>query len=1126
MAESSTSTHRSALSGLSIFLSHSGAQKNFVEQLCVDLESCNRSVFFDKRSDSLPKGEPFPQHIFDAIQECQVGVVVLSEEFFSSKWPMLELVAMSKRMRLGNSRLRIMPIFLSMSPVECRDVTNHGRWLSTWCEWAQEDKRMDVEEWKEAVKLLGPMNGFVYKEGLGEVKFRKEIVKEICKVVRPTTTWDDSHVEGGSRLCKIICDKLDTMQACTQARVVGVYGVGGVGKTTLCKSLCNHLFREYEGKVCHVELKEGGNKLELLRQVLRRLTYTSEKVLQGFSEDECYSLLKQNIIKQKVFIAIDNVFDSSKCLEEAGAYLKLNYSPNSVVVVTARSLDQLEMVKIEKTNCMEMPDLEKDEARSLFLYHATDAGRVQDAPEVEVGEEIIKRCLKKCYFGKGREGKHHYHPLALEVLGRQLVYNLEPWKVQLDELDAGDAFNQLRERESQHPIFSILRRSFDMLGDEDQLLFMDAALFNSQLEIDVLMWLSIVNGMSVNLVKQQLMGLKRKSVIEEVGDGTRGIGMHDLWREFAMMESRFGDRERQRWVYDVIDNRSLRSDEEGDVVGVRFSGGWLNLQRICVRRTERAWRHIMEAVRRQSVYDRNGLKSALQIFESCLSLSPMRSGHLNRLNCAMDSSAISWVELDFRSCTNVTVLKLVRPMLEVLDLSALQNLRSLEISLGESFHGRTQNYSPLPGVEVRGLGGLKNLVILLLDDIAHRSLWIGEISGLTRLQVLTLNCRNSGTSTERENRYPDLGRLWSLEHLTIRQFNNKAKSISGFSIRMRYLRILDLSDGSFSKCDGVGDLIALEELHLEWCNKLKELPTLQRLTKLRKLNIAYCCSIRALPGFGALIALETLYASYCSKLAHLPDLGNLIRLGTLNLRDSPVSKLLGLGNAVSLRSISRIAFEAIEDYDDLHMLMELQFVAVKGWGSAGLPCLSSLPNLKELRIHECKGVEVLTGLSNLTGLVRLTISRCNFKDMSCVGGLSKLQELHIYNCEELERLPNIHRLTRLESLQISCCSRLRIWECLIELSLLTGNRIQGNLIVDRYEGSSAFSKLIEVLKCNGLPVTELADERSFPHFKKLYLSESPKCFISVKGSKVAVRQDQVLSLCALITKRRELKYIF
>ncbi|KAG0601430.1 hypothetical protein M758_11G110200 [Ceratodon purpureus] len=134
---------------------------------------------------------------------------------------------------------------------------------------------------------------------------------------------------------------------------------------------------------------------------------------------------------------------------------------------------------------------------------------------------------------------------------------------------------------------------------------MDAALFNPQsdflnrwLRTDVLKWLSLVNGMDVNVVEQRLMGLKRKSVIEEVGDGTIwGVGMHDLWREFAMMETRIGDRERQRWVYDVIDSRSLKSDEEGDVVGVRFSGGWFNLQRICIGRTERAWEN-MKAVRR------------------------------------------------------------------------------------------------------------------------------------------------------------------------------------------------------------------------------------------------------------------------------------------------------------------------------------------------------------------------------------------------------------------------------------------------------------------------------------------------------------------------------------------------
>lgn len=55
---------------------------------------------FEKSRSSLPIGEPFPNLIFNAIEQCAVGVVVLLEEFFTkSKWLMLELVAMMKEIK-------------------------------------------------------------------------------------------------------------------------------------------------------------------------------------------------------------------------------------------------------------------------------------------------------------------------------------------------------------------------------------------------------------------------------------------------------------------------------------------------------------------------------------------------------------------------------------------------------------------------------------------------------------------------------------------------------------------------------------------------------------------------------------------------------------------------------------------------------------------------------------------------------------------------------------------------------------------------------------------------------------------------------------------------------------------
>lgn len=53
----------------------------------------------------------------------------------------------------------------------------------------------------------------------------------------------------------------------------GLYGSAGEGKTTLCKSLCNHFQMEYLGRVCHVELGKN-DRLASQKKVLRRLTRT------------------------------------------------------------------------------------------------------------------------------------------------------------------------------------------------------------------------------------------------------------------------------------------------------------------------------------------------------------------------------------------------------------------------------------------------------------------------------------------------------------------------------------------------------------------------------------------------------------------------------------------------------------------------------------------------------------------------------------------------------------------------------------------------------------------------------------------------------------------------------------
>jgi hypothetical protein len=210
--------------------------------------------------------------------------------------------------------------------------------------------------------------------------------------------------------------------------------------------------------------------------------------------------LKSHIVKERVFLALDNVLNESK--EQAKKYLKAktNFGAGSIILVTSRSIDQLLHLDVHKDNCFAMLDLELEEARSLFLGYA-------NLKEDEIDKNLLEKCIKRCYFFKGQSsasssplsGGYHYHPLALEVLGSEVGNFIRHDRTRQGAmLSRIDTFNLSRQKE--HPVFSILRSSFDSLKELDQLLFLHITLFipiryESMLAME---WLGMVHGKEAN----------------------------------------------------------------------------------------------------------------------------------------------------------------------------------------------------------------------------------------------------------------------------------------------------------------------------------------------------------------------------------------------------------------------------------------------------------------------------------------------------------------------------------------------------------------------------------------------------------------------------------------------------
>ncbi|GLU05073.1 hypothetical protein SLE2022_221930 [Rubroshorea leprosula] len=238
-------------------------------------------------------------------------------------------------------------------------------------------------------------------------------------------------------------------------------------------------------------------------------------------------------------------------------------------------------------------------------------------------------------------------------------------------------------------------------------------------------------------------------------------------------------------------------------------------------------------------------------------------------------------------------------------------------------------------------------------------------------------------------------------------------------------------------------LRSLVKLGIRGCEKLKYIPSLERLVSLKSVSIWGCNGLECLPsGLSACIALEELQICRCSNLVSIPEelkqLGSLIKLGIWEcgkLRRFPEEIL---GSLASLKALELGPFsEELQEFPNLSSTSSLEVLRLRGWGELlTLPHqIQRLTALGHLTITSFNGVEEAL-LGNLSCLKTLTIRDCT--RVGCLlGGLPSLEELEITECPNLvsfqRELKELHSLTVVGCRQfvgfleesLGCCTRLK-----------------------------------------------------------------------------------------------------
>ncbi|GKV09097.1 hypothetical protein SLEP1_g20643 [Rubroshorea leprosula] len=481
-----------------VFLSFRGedVRKTFLGHLYSALKKGGFSTYKD--DNELERGSDIAPSLLEAIEHSRIAIVVFSENYADSRWCLDELVKiLDCRDKLGQM---VLPVFFHVDP---SDVRNQRGIFGKAFACHQKVTMDKVERWKTALTNAANLAGFDLQSVNGyESRLIKKIIDDVWEKVHHTYPSDVDRLFGIDSPVKEIISllRLDS----TDVRFIGIYGMPGIGKTTVAKVIRNRISKDFDGnsllRLEDVQLgSRHGELVKLQGQLLYDIVGVQDLHLRDV--DDGIEKIRGRFKHKKVLIILDNVDHSDQLA--ALAKEKSWFGTGSRIIVTCRDEHLLNARGYEVDAKYEVPSLNFYYAEKLFSWHAFRESS-PPADYAHSSDEFLT------YAGG--------HPLALQVLGSFLSdKNLLEWTSALEKLKSIPP----------EDIFKRLQISFDSLDYHQKAIFLDIAFFFVGMDEDNT--IQILDGCGFDpkinlriLIQKCLITIREKK-----------LGMPDLLQEMA-----------------------------------------------------------------------------------------------------------------------------------------------------------------------------------------------------------------------------------------------------------------------------------------------------------------------------------------------------------------------------------------------------------------------------------------------------------------------------------------------------------------------------------------------------------------------------------------------------------------
>ncbi|KAL5563637.1 hypothetical protein UlMin_033384 [Ulmus minor] len=504
-----------------VFISFRGkdTRNSFTSFLHDALRRENIVTYIDE--EDLGRGDEISPALMRAIEESMISVVVFSENYANSSWCLDELVhILNCKREYGR---QVVPVFYKVDPSHVR--YQRGSYATAF---AKRKKCFEhkLDSWMTALREAANLAGWGLQDtSVNESKLVEKIVEDILKKLNDMSpSYDHEYLKGLFGIEKHIKQIESLLDVGTQeVRILGIWGMGGIGKTTLARVLFNKFSHLFEGRCFLSNVREKSKnpdgfivlKVELLSKLLNRKDLDPDSTFE-----------RNRLCRKNVFVVLDDVSHEAQLRVLCGDRGDL-FGPGSRVIVTTRDKRAL----IHQVNDVyKLDGLNRDDALRLFRWHA-----FKETSPIPDFDEPSKQVVD---YAKG-------NPLALEISGSFFRgREIEDWKSLLERLKGSSI-------EDEGSIQKILKISYDELRKDEKDAFLDIACFFKWSKKDL-----VERLVDVTIIKD----LVDKSLMIDIGEH---IQMHDLVAEMGrnvVRESSGGDLGKQSriWndkdVYSVLHN--------------------------------------------------------------------------------------------------------------------------------------------------------------------------------------------------------------------------------------------------------------------------------------------------------------------------------------------------------------------------------------------------------------------------------------------------------------------------------------------------------------------------------------------------------------------------------------------